>query len=84
MAKLNDKLLSALAKAQRKADGDYDAFREQILKTVDAIEDEAGKDMDDDLAEAIDAIRHPDADDIDLVVDTVRQSLLPTVAANRR
>jgi len=83
LSSLNQKLAAALDRAQRKSEGDFEVFQEQMEKAIDLIEKEAGDGMDDDLAEAIDAIRNPDVEDVDLVVSQAKDILVPRSSRRR-
>jgi len=73
MENLSHHLIVTLQKARSKAGSDYAAFRQLALKAVDAVE--AKGDIDDRLAEAIDAVRFPDTDDIDWIIQRVSSIL---------
>lgn len=83
MSSLNQKLAAALDRAQRKSEGDFEVFQEQISKVIEGIEKEVGEEMDDDLAEAIDAIRNPDVEDVELVVSQAKDILVPRQSRRR-
>jgi len=83
LSSLNQKLAAALDRAQRKSEGDFEVFQEQISKVIEGIEKEVGEEMDDDLAEAIDAIRNPDVEDVELVVSQAKDILVPRQSRRR-
>lgn len=69
-------LISALLEAKANAGSDYATFRWIALEAIDAIEATGG--IDDRLAEAIDAVRFPDTDDIDWIIQRAIEILGPS------
>lgn len=73
MEKVSHHLIRSLQEAKSTAGSDYAAFRRLALDVIDAIE--AKGDIDDRLAEAVHAVRFPDTDDIDWIIQRVSSIL---------
>ncbi|MBB4039851.1 hypothetical protein GGR34_001498 [Microvirga flocculans] len=76
MENLSHHLIRSLHEAKSTAGSDYAAFRRLSLEAVNAVE--AKGDIDDRLAEAIDAVRFPDTDDIDWIIQRAVAILGPS------